>query len=42
MQRAIEEERYLDAAFIRDYAGAGLVRTPKMLRNIISRPAKFV
>ncbi|KAM7470600.1 hypothetical protein LguiA_008783 [Lonicera macranthoides] len=25
LNRAIEEERYLDAAFVRDYAGAGLV-----------------
>lgn len=25
LQRAIEEERYMDAAFVRDYANAGLV-----------------
>lgn len=25
LQRAVKEERYRDAAFVRDYAGAGLV-----------------
>ncbi|KAA8536394.1 hypothetical protein F0562_028872 [Nyssa sinensis] len=31
LNRAVEEERYRDAAFIRDYAGAGLVGCPRQL-----------
>lgn len=31
MQSAIEEERYMDATYIRDHAGAGLVSIAKFL-----------
>lgn len=35
LQRAIEEERYRDAAHIRDHAGAGLVSIAKTLQSVI-------
>jgi hypothetical protein len=39
---AIDEERYKDAAYIRDHAGAGLVSTMEFLDIVCPLLSKFL